>query len=126
MSAPDTHAVGLFLDVARRVVDTVEEETREIAAGREPNGRLFADRKALALFELTRAARGLDPATPALRPALLELREAVERNHAAIGVRLEAARRVAETMKRVVAEIESDGAYDVVGLLRAARRSGAR
>lgn len=126
MNASDPIAIAGFLDVARRVTDTVEEETAEIIAGREPNGRNFADRKALALFELTRAARGLDPATPAVRPALLRLREAVERNHAAIGVRLEAARRVADTMKRVLAEIESDGAYDVAGLLRAARRSAAR
>ena len=124
MSA-DPHAAALFLDVARRCVETVEEETGQIMAGREPNGRLFADRKALALFELTRAARGLDPATPSLRPALLDLRAAVERNHSAIGLRLEAARRVAETMKRVVAEIESDGAYDAALLLRAAARRSA-
>lgn len=115
-----------FLDVARRCVETMEEETAEIAAGRDPDGRGFADRKAMALFELTRAARGLDPATPALRPALTELRAAVERNHAAIGVRLEAARRVAETMKRVVAEIEWDGAYDAARLLRDARQGTRR
>ena len=122
MSALETPASARFLDVARRVIDTVEEETAAILAGRQPNGRQDADRKALALFELTRAARGLDPKTPELRPALLALRDAVERNHAAIGVRLEAARRVAEMMKHIIADIESDGAYDVVGLLRSAKR----
>lgn len=118
--------VALFLAVARRVTETVEEETAAILAGGEPNGRLGAERKALALFELTRAARGLDPTSPALRGALIELRAAVERNHAVIGVRLEAARRVAETVKRVVAEIESDGAYDAAGLVREARREARR
>jgi hypothetical protein len=116
---------ALFLDVARRVVDTMEEETAAIAAGGDPDGRHYADRKALLLFELTRAAHGVDPSTETLRPALTRLRESVERNHAAIGVRLEAARRVAETMKRVVAEIESDGAYDAAGLVRAARKEAA-
>lgn len=125
MSAAMTESAH-FLDIARRVVATVEEETAAIAAGRDGDHRLYADRKALLLHELTRAARGLDASTPAMRPALIELREAVERNHAAIGVRLQAARRVAETMKRVVAEIESDGTYAASGLLRDARAGAPR
>lgn len=126
MSAERSHAAFAFLDVARRVTETVELETSAILAGGDPGGRLGAERKALALFELTRAARGLDPTSPELRAALLDLRAAVERNHSVIGVRLEAARRVAETVKRVVAEIESDGAYDAAGLVRQAKRGSAR
>lgn len=111
-----------LIDVARRIVETVEEETRALAAGGAVDGAQYAERKSLLLLELTRAARGVDLSGGETLAAILRLRQAVDANHAALGVRLEAARRVAETLKRVVADIESDGTYVATALTRWARR----
>jgi hypothetical protein len=113
---------GPLLDVARRIVETAEEETRALRAGAPAEGGQYAERKALLLLELTRAARGVDLSAETTRAGLARLRAAVEENHATIGLRLEAARRVAETLKRVVADIESDGTYVAGKLTRWAAR----
>jgi hypothetical protein len=122
MSAPlaDTRALAR---IARRIADAVEEETACFEAGLPPRGADFSDRKALLLLEFTRAARGCAPPfDERLREALARMKAAVARNHAVLGLHLEAARRVAETLKRVVADIESDGTYAATRLVRGQTR----
>ncbi|MBL8586927.1 MAG: hypothetical protein JNK46_00215 [Methylobacteriaceae bacterium] len=128
MSAPSADPATLLAlrRVAERIVETVEEETAQFVAGRIPDGG-YAERKALLLLELIRAARGgLEAAAlaadPELRLALIRLQDAVARNQATLGLHLDAARRVAETLKRLVADVESDGTYAATSLVRAPMR----
>lgn len=121
LAAPDGAAT--LLRIVRRIVATVEAETESLAAGRLADEGGFAERKALLLLEFTRAARAVDAAgaPPDLVAALRAMKMALGANQAALGVRLDAARRVAETLTRVVADIESDGTYAAASARRAPR-----
>ena len=113
MSAAD--ATTALLGVAGRIAATLSAETAALAGGKMPQEDGAVERKALLLLEFLRAARnvGADElaADPALAAALAQMKAAIEVNHAALGVRLDAARRVAETLARIVADVESDGTY---------------
>jgi hypothetical protein len=118
-------APAALLGVAARIAATLEAETASLAGGKMPQEDGAVERKALLLLEFLRAARGVGAdelaADPALAAALGRMKAAIEANHAALGVRLDAARRVAETLARIVADVESDGTYAAVAARSVAR-----
>lgn len=123
MSAADAPAA--LIEVAGRIAATLEAETAALSGGRMPQEDGGVERKALLLLEFLRAARGVEAAglaaDPALAAALARMKAAIEINHAALGVRLDAARRVAETLARIVADVESDGTYAAAAARSASR-----
>lgn len=118
-------ATAALLGVAARISATLEAETAALAGGKMPQEDGAVERKALLLLEFLRAARNVGAgdlaADPALVAALARMKAAIESNHATLGVRLDAARRVAETLARIVADVESDGTYAAVAARSAAR-----
>lgn len=71
------------------------------------------NRKNQSLLELTRIARGLDPAavTPNLKIRLSGLKERLADNRRVLGLHMQAADEITGLIARTIADAESDGTY---------------
>jgi len=104
-------AFEAFLRAIERVEQVVDQET--YALRRHQNGNLdeFNRRKSHGLLELTRAARTIGDARPALGPRLRALQAKLSENSAVLRMHLEAVQEISAVMARAIRDGESDGTY---------------
>jgi hypothetical protein len=108
---------GNLLGIIGRIGEAVEWETSAIRTDAGFDIKTSNARKSRFLFELTMATKGLNPAdlTAEHREGLVQLREKLAANEAAIRAHLNAVNEVAELLQSAIQGAEADGTYSATG-----------
>jgi hypothetical protein len=106
--------VAFTLSLIERLSDLLERETGGLKSYSITELKELNHRKSQCLLELMRASRSLEgqPQSRALEDRLKALRQAVDRNQAALATHVDAMKEIATIISDALRNSESDGTYD--------------
>lgn len=110
------HRAGNLIGIIGRIEQVVEEETAGIRRGRDFDIDASNARKSRYLYELSRAAQGMEQADlhAEAREGLLRLREKLSANEKAIRAHLGAVTEIAALIRDAMQQHEADGTYSAL------------
>ncbi len=113
VSEPAQHMSANLGILIGRIEEAVDEETTSIRTDIDFDIKASNIRKSRFLYELTRALKGADGASPpvAYRSDLERLRAKLAVNEAAIRAHLDAVNEIATLMQNTIQHAEADGTY---------------
>jgi len=102
-----------FQNILARLNSVITEETAALNQRQIGELQAFTVKKNQLLFELTRALKTLssDELNHSCAPQLKELRWRLEANQKLLGIHLDAAREVSQTIIEAIRQADSDGTY---------------
>jgi len=115
-SGDDNATASAFLDATvLRLQALLDEETAALRARKPVDLKSFNNGKSQALFDLNRAMRLLNGASPdeRMKARLATLRGKLELNRAVLHMHLEAVREISTIVADAIQDAESDGTYSV-------------
>lgn len=112
-AAPMGVAVEPIIAIIRRLIEVLDQETKQLERNEVDNLSHFIDQKSRSLLELNRAlSEQKSPAgIPGLDDELVRLRKAFESNREMLGIHMASVQEITEVIATAMRQADSDGTY---------------
>lgn len=111
--APTGVTVEPIIAIIRRLIDVLDQETKQLERNEVDSLSHFIDQKSRSLLELNRAlSEQPSPADiPGLDEELVRLRQAFDSNREMLGIHMAAVQEITEVIATAMRQADSDGTY---------------